>query len=305
LLENVGPKRWFKASSVLSGSGSVGVVSLPRDEVKIPTRPRPVRTGIECTMIGKGRPVLFLHGIPTSRKLWAMVAARLQDGFTCIAADLPGMGQSPSLHDGSLDPSRYADEIESLRCRLSVEDWEIVGHDAGSTIAVHYAARYPNRVKRLVLCSPPVFPDFRIPWYFRAMRTPLAGECLVPLIPLFWRVGLPLAVRQKGIRAREIAREFEGPFAGLDGARRFIAILRWGDPQEVLAITAELLPKIQAPTLILQGKRDGAVPPVFAFRAASVMQNAQIEMLENGHFLPLECPELVAELISRFFTVRA
>ncbi|HEY6332245.1 MAG TPA: alpha/beta hydrolase [Blastocatellia bacterium] len=273
-------------------------------EARVPARPRSERTGIEFTMSGNGRPILFLHGIPTSRSLWGMVAARLQDRFTCIAADLPGMGESPSLHDGSLDPSRYADEIESLRQRLSVEDWEIVGHDAGSTIAVHYAARYPNQVKRLVLCSPPVFPDFQIPWYFRAMRAPLAGECLAPLIPLFWRVGLPLAIRHEGIRAREIAREFEGPFAGLDGARRFIAILRWGDPREVLARTAALLPNVQAPTLILQGKHDGAVPPAFAFRAASVMRNAQIEMLENGHFLPLECPELVAEHISRFLASR-
>jgi pimeloyl-ACP methyl ester carboxylesterase len=263
-------------------------------------QPRDRDTGIKFTVRGEGPPIVFLHGIPTSRTLWKYVAGALEDRFTCVTLDLPGMGESPRLDDGSLDPSRYADEVEGLRRRLSFPTWEVVGHDAGSTVAVHYAARYPHRVGRLVLCSPPIFPEFRIPWFFRAMRMRVAGECMAALVPVFWRLAFPLAVRRIGVSTPEIVRAFEAPFAGYGGARRFIALLRWGDPKEILARTAALLPRILAPTLILQGRHDGAIPPSFALRAASIIPDARTKMLDQGHFLPLECPEVLCEHISGF-----
>jgi pimeloyl-ACP methyl ester carboxylesterase len=152
----------------------------------------------------------------------------------------------------------------------------------------------------LVLCSPPIFPEFRIPWFFRAMRMRLAGECMAAFVPLFWRFAFPLAVRRIGVSTPEIVRSFEAPFAGYGGAKRFIGILRWGDPKEILARTAALLPRILAPTLILQGKHDGAVPPSFALRAASIIPDARTEILDQGHFLPLECPEILCQHISGF-----
>jgi pimeloyl-ACP methyl ester carboxylesterase len=300
LLGRVMPKHWPGITPLLPdlNSGGNGFSAL---ENKAEWQQLPLQeSDIRFTISGNGPPILFLHGIPTSRSLWEQVAGTLQERFTCVAVDLPGMGESPRLSDGSLDPSRYADEIELLRRRLSFPAWEIVGHDAGSTIAVHYAARYPERVGRLVLCSPPIFPDFRIPWYFRAMRMRLAGDCLAPFVPLFWRFAFPMAVRRLRVSTPEVVREFEAPFAGYGGARRFIGILRWGDPKEVLARTADLLPQILAPTLILQGKHDGAVPPSFAHRAASIMPAARTELLDHGHFLPLECPELLCKHISGF-----
>lgn len=130
---------------------------------------------------GSGPAVLLLHGLPTSGRLWDYVVPELQRKFTCIVVDLPGAGQSPPLADGPADPDRYAQELEILRRQLPIPFWHIVGHDAGSVIAIHYASQFGTRMNRLVLCSAPVFSDFQVPWFFRLMQTPVVGDCLAPI----------------------------------------------------------------------------------------------------------------------------
>lgn len=251
---------------------------------------------------GAGPALLLLHGIPTSSRLWDLLVPLVDRRFTCVIVDLPGLGESPPLDDGSLDPSRYAGELDALRQRLALPHWHVMGHDAGSTVAVHYAAQFRSRVNRLALCSPPIFPEFRVPWFFRPLRAPLLGEMLAPL---FTNAVLPLGLRSKIDRrtpARaEIVRAFCRPFAGIAGARQFVHLIRWGDPAEVLGRTAALLPAIDAPTLILHGRHDGAIPAGFALRAAALLPHAEARLLDAGHFLPLDCPETLCAHLLPFF----
>jgi len=250
---------------------------------------------------GSGEPVLFVHGIPTSGYLWTYVVEILRDRFTCIVVDLPGFGESSLLPDGSLDPVRYAQELDILRERLSLPSWHVVGHDAGSTVAVHYATEFRERVNRLILCSPPVFPDFKIPWFFRLLRTRGVGDCLAPLV--CWLL-LPIAVRSK-IRNHnpaneKIVRAFCHPFAGWHGPRRILHVLRWGQPAEVLGKTAAALGSIAAPTLILQGVADGAIPMDFAVRAEMIIPHCKMKVMNCGHFIPLDSPDLFCDHVETF-----
>ncbi|HXU46265.1 MAG TPA: alpha/beta hydrolase [Thermoanaerobaculia bacterium] len=249
---------------------------------------------------GSGPPVLFLHGYPTSGRLWDPVVERFAPRFTCIAPDLPGLGASPPL-PGPPDPENMARAVEALRTDLGLPAWSVVGHDAGAVVAVHFAARFPDRVTKLALLSPPIFPELRPPWFFRLLRTPGLGDLAAPLVAL--------AIRRGGLRSRiesadpaldGILEDFHRPFRGLSGARRLLRLVRWGDPKEVLARTADLLPGIETPTLILHGRRDGAVPPSFATRAAAATPGARALLLDAGHFLPLDAPETLCEALEVF-----
>lgn len=251
---------------------------------------------------GVGPAVLLLHGIPTCGRLWDFVVEVLRNDFTCVIVDLPGMGESAPFMEGSPDPSRYAEEIEMLRRELSIPTWHVVGHDAGSTIAVHYVAEFRDCVKKLVLCSPPIFPELRPPWAFRLLRARFLGVVLAPLvIPLIWRIGLSASVERHDERTTEIIDAFHRPFAGIGGAIRFVKVLRWGDPTQVLARTAALLPTINAPTLLLHGRHDEAIPVSFATRGAALIPNASICLLDSGHYLPLNCPDVLCRHLVRFF----
>lgn len=250
---------------------------------------------------GSGPPILFLHGYPTSGRLWDLVVDRLEVRFTCLAIDLPGFGGSPPP-PGPPDPESVARQIEALRFDLGLPAWSVVGHDAGAVVAVHYAARFAGRVVRLALLSPPIFPELRPPWFFRLLRMRGIGELLAPLLifALWPGGGLRSRIERPDPALGRILDDFRRPFRGRSGARRLLGLVRWGDPKEVLARTAALLPGIGAPTLILQGRRDRAVPPTFATRAAALIPGARAVFLDAGHFLPLDAPESLASELEAF-----
>jgi pimeloyl-ACP methyl ester carboxylesterase len=70
-----------------------------------------------------------------------------------VAFDFPGCGASdkPDMH---YTISGMAEFVERFRAALGAETIDVVGHSLGGQIAVHYAVRYPQRVRRLVLVDP-------------------------------------------------------------------------------------------------------------------------------------------------------
>lgn len=269
--------------------------------------PAPGVPRIHQLCVGAGDPVLFLHGLPTSCHLWDRVIERLCGKFTCIAVDLPGLGHTPALPDGFRRLDAIAGFLEDLRVERGIEKWHIVGHDAGCAIGIEYACRYPQRVGCLGLLTPSIFPDLKPFSLFELLRKPVVGEVMAPAVNLiFWKLVMRLAL-EGSINTRqdrdEVVRDFSAPFHGLAGAWRLMSLLRWGNPAKVLAAMPERLTELPTPTLIFHGKQDPAVPPEFAMRAASLIPQAEVLLLDTGHFLPMHEPAVVARELSRFFQV--
>jgi pimeloyl-ACP methyl ester carboxylesterase len=135
---------------------------------------------------GSGDPILFIHGIPTSNRLWDSVIRRLFERFTCYTLDLPGLGGEPRMTCRLGELRKIVEEIELLRVTAGIERWNVVGHDAGSAIAVLYAHSFAERVKRLALMSPALFPDLSPYFLFRLLRKPVVGELLAPCVHPFF-----------------------------------------------------------------------------------------------------------------------
>jgi pimeloyl-ACP methyl ester carboxylesterase len=254
---------------------------------------------------GSGDPILFLHGMPTSCHLWDRVIGRLCGHFNCIAIDLPGLGRTPRLPGGFRELDALVACIEALRIERGVEKWHIVGHDAGCAVAVEYAHHYPHRMGGLALLTPSIFPDLKPFYLFEILRKPVIGEVMAPAINLlFWKLVMRLALEEDANSNHDrddIVHDFHAPFHGLAGAWRLMSLLRWGDPAEVLASMPERLTELLAPTLIFHGKRDAAVPPAFATRAASLIPESKVILLDSGHFLPMSEPAAIARELLRFF----
>ncbi len=250
---------------------------------------------------GSGHPVLFLHGMPTSSALWNGVVDRLCDRFQCIAVDLPGLGRTAATSDGFRNPAALAMALEAVRVKHAVDKWHLVAHDAGCAVAVHYAHQFPHRVGRLSLLTPSMFPELKPFYLFELLRRPVLGELLAPLINLFfWNVVMRVCLQRNCERSRVI-RDFRAPFAGFRGSWRLMSVLRWGKPSEALGSIPQLLPCIPAPTLVVHGSNDPAVPVAFARRTLDLTHNSQLMLLECGHFIPLCEPAAVAAALARFF----
>jgi pimeloyl-ACP methyl ester carboxylesterase len=67
----------------------------------------------------------------------------------------------------------------------------------------------------------------------------------------------------------------------------------------------EILPQLLMPTLIFQGSQDPAVPERFARRASSLIPQSKCIMVDSGHFIPLNNPDVVAAELRRFFEADA
>ncbi|HZE26822.1 MAG TPA: alpha/beta hydrolase [Terriglobales bacterium] len=251
---------------------------------------------------GSGYPVLFIHGIPTSGQLWTGVIDRLLGRFTCLAVDLPGLGKTPRTRYGLKQLEALADGIEQIRVEHKIDKWHVVGHDAGSAIAVHYAYQFQERVERLALLSPAVFPELKPFHLFRIIRRPFIGELLAPLVnAIFWNIAMRDAVGQERVELDDAVKDFHAPFSGPWGAWRLMSVLRWGNPAEVLAALPAMLPQLLIPTIIFQGSRDKAVPEQFAQRASALIPECKVVLVDSGHFIPLNNPEAVATELLRFF----
>lgn len=97
---------------------------------------------------GAGKPMLFLHGMPTQAYLWRHILPVLSDQVQCIAPDLIGMGQSdqPELEYSIEDHVRY---LSAFIDALSLDNITLVLHGWGSVIGLDYARRHPDKIAAL------------------------------------------------------------------------------------------------------------------------------------------------------------
>jgi len=121
---------------------------------------------------GGGRPVVYLHGNPTSSFLWRNVIPHLPDGHRAIAPDLIGMGDSgkPDIDYSFADHAAY---LDAFLDQLDLQDAILVVHDWGSALGMRYARLNPERIAGLVFMEAIVPPAMPAPSY-EAMPEPIA-----------------------------------------------------------------------------------------------------------------------------------
>jgi haloalkane dehalogenase len=99
---------------------------------------------------GEGRPIIFLHGNPTSSFLWRDVIGELEGAGRCLAPDLIGMGDSEKLPDAGPDTYTYKTHRRFLDGFLEAagvtRDAVLVVHDWGSALGFDWACRNSDAV---------------------------------------------------------------------------------------------------------------------------------------------------------------
>ena len=136
---------------------------------------------------GAGRPIVLLHGNPTSSYLWRNVIPHLRGHGRVIAPDLVGHGDSaklPGTGDARYSLAEHQAYVDALLDELDVrEDVVLVGHDWGGPLVFDWARRHPDAVAGIAYLETIVMPFTwdgfgEIAELFRAWRSP-AGEELV------------------------------------------------------------------------------------------------------------------------------
>src|SRR6202163_392077 len=104
---------------------------------------------------GSGPVVVLLHGYAETSDSWAPLAAELIKNYTVVVPDLRGIGRS-SRPAGGYDKKTQAADIRAVVTALGHDRASVVSHDIGIMVAYAYAARYPDKVERLVGMDAPL-----------------------------------------------------------------------------------------------------------------------------------------------------
>ncbi len=246
-------------------------------------------------------PIIFMHGLPTSKELWQSVLPYLTPHYRCITFDLNDYGESEKI-GRPISHKERSDVLDELRAHLGLSKFILVAHDLGSSVAIDYMGKYGQFVQKLVVMSPPVYPDFKEPAIVKLVRIRGLGELLVRVIrPLLFNIGIKQGLVHKQSFTPTLHHAFASPFADKAGRAALLRNLRWGRPFHVFRDYPQIIQSIAVPTLIIQGRYDPYIPAEQVERMREMVADSKLVTIENGsHFLPIDTPEAVAKEIYRF-----
>ena len=261
--------------------------------------------------MGEGRPIVFLHGNPTSSYLWRNVMPQVAHLGRCIAPDLIGMGDSDKLPDPGPDTYTFATHrtfVDGLLAELGIDrDVILVIHDWGSALGFDWANRNRQAVRGIAYMEGIVRP--LAGWdEFSAQATPLfqalrseAGEDLILNRNTFIERILPGSI-QRDLDEAEMA-EYRRPF-GAPGDRW--PTLTWprqipigGAPQDIAEIVqayAEWMTENDLPKLFVNAE-PGAILTGAARDFCRTWRNQAEVTVKGSHFIQEDSgPEIGAAI---------
>ncbi|MQA85326.1 MAG: alpha/beta fold hydrolase [Streptosporangiales bacterium] len=253
---------------------------------------------------GAGPAVLLLHGFPDSSALWRhQVPALAEAGYRVIAPDLRGFGES----DKPAEVKAYglvtvAGDVLGILDRLGVERASVVGHDWGAALAWLLAMMVPDRVDRLAALSvghPAGF--FTAGWEQRQRSWYM----------LFF---LFEGVAEEGLRyddwrlLREMAAggDVDRYVADLARPGALTAALNWYRanirPETFAGLGGTPTPPVDRPVLGVWSSGDMFLTEEQMTGSAAYVQGSwRYERLDGiGHWIPVEAPDRLTELLLEF-----
>jgi haloalkane dehalogenase len=290
-------------NSITSVAEFNAVDSLPRKRVAV------LDTEMSYVDTGKGDPIVFLHGNPTSSYIWRNIIPFVSDYGRCLAPDLVGMGQSgksPANAYRFVDHARYLDAwFEALNLTSNVT---LVVHDWGSALGIHRAVRLPEQIQAIAymeaIASPRRWEDFgdAAP-IFQALRSE-KGEQMVLDQNFFIEGVLPRGILRK-LSDEEMA-AYRAPFQTRESR---LPTLVWprqipieGEPADVTAIVeryARAMSQSPIPKLLIVGE-PGAIIRGRTLEFCRTWPNQSEVTVKGVHFVQEDSPAEIGAALQTF-----
>jgi pimeloyl-[acyl-carrier protein] methyl ester esterase len=238
--------------------------------------------------------LVLLHGWGAHNRVWDELAVRLDKDLnkdlTVIAADWPVHDAAPCSIERTVDQLAAAAPAQCL----------VAGWSLGGQLALAWARRYPQQVKRLILIA--ATPRFvsaadwshgMAPEVFAEFSASLARDAAATLRRFL------LLQTQGDAQVRKVARQLEAALVlqAQPDSRVLIETLCWLETSDLRAT----LPEITQPTLVIHGERDRITPPAAAEYLAAQLPHARLVLLGGAAHVPfMSDPDATCRLMTDF-----
>jgi 3-oxoadipate enol-lactonase len=248
--------------------------------------------GLRYELSGRGdRTLVLVHEMGGSLESWDDVVPRFAASRRVLRYDTRGAGLSQKIR-GELHIDTMADDIAALLDTLAITGKvALVGIAVGGAIALHFAARYPERTSAVVAGSPATG--------VAAERRPAALERVAKIEAS----GMGFAVEDS--MRNGYAPELRGDLKRFEQFRA-----RWlgNDPASYATVWRMLastemdgeLARLNCPVLVIGGSFDRVRAPALAEATAKSIPGARYSELRTGHYMSVQTPELISDCIAEF-----
>jgi 3-oxoadipate enol-lactonase len=234
---------------------------------------------------------VLVHEMGGSLESWDDVAPRFAETRRVLRYDTRGAGMSQKVR-GELGIDIMADDIAALLDHIGIAGKvALAGIAVGGAIALHFAARYPERASAVAVGSPAtgIAPE----------RRPAALERVARMEA----DGMAFAVEDS--MRNGYAPELRGDIRRFE---RFRARWLGNDPSSYATIWRMLaavdmqdeLARLGCPVLVIGGSLDRVRPPPSAEAVAKTIPGARYIELRTGHYMAVQTPDLISDCIDEF-----
>ena len=259
----------------------------------------PVGSGaLHAERVGRGgHPVVLLHGFGTCTFLWRRLAPALaMVGYTAIAIDLLGHGESDRPDDASYALAAQAEYVARALAALRLPTVSVVGQDMGALVALLLAANPRNRIDRVAVLSPPD-PDDLPGADIRTLQRSSA-RVVLNATTLFGAQPVLAPLLRSGVAAGErmpdlLVARYLAPFVGADGLSQ---LLQRAAAVELSDEAKAQFARIACPVLVIEGDTTATRPSLSWPRllSAAAVSNQGVG---GGWLIPEDAPEELRDLL--------
>jgi pimeloyl-ACP methyl ester carboxylesterase len=235
--------------------------------------------------LGKGQPLLLIHGYPLDHSIWNETATLLQNDFDLILPDMRGFGQSGTVGE-QYTVTDMADDLAGLLDHLKIEKAAVAGHSMGGYVALAFAKKYPVRVSGLGLVASQALPDNPERKEGRYKTAEDVGQKGVGLVADAMTEKLTGDVSLQKVVHSLIEQQKS---AGIIGALKAMAEREDATP---------FLSSFKPPLALIHGDADALIPIERAREVKALVPSAHLAELPGaGHMLMMEEPKKTAEAL--------
>lgn len=230
--------------------------------------------------------VVLLHGFPFTHQMWQPQFNLLSKNFRVIAYDQRGHGAS-EVGDGQYMLEFFVDDLIGVLDHFKIDRAIVCGLSMGGYVALRAIERNPERIRALILCDTQAAAD--------------SNEAKLK------RANSIKTVKKEGVKtfAEGFAKAVFSPESFQTRREAVMLITNLIQANSSLGIcgallalasrtdTATILPKINVPTCILVGEKDGITPPAVAHAMQEKIPNSELHVIPHaGHLSNLENVEV-------------